>query len=86
MFPFMFFVCSVAVSALGVHSSKQLYLRPYIVVYRINLALDVCFSSTREVSASVVLKQEGSAVAGNYRVMRHTRTESLHLILGQCSE
>jgi len=82
----MFFVCSVAVSALGVHSSKQLYCRLYIVAYRINLAPDVCFSSTREVSASVVLKQEGRAVAVNYRVMRHTRTESLYLILEECSE
>jgi len=28
---------------------------------------------------------EGRAVAGN-RAMQDTRTESLHLILGQCSE
>jgi len=32
------------------------------------------------------VKQEGRAVAGNYRAMRDTRTESLHLILGQRSE
>jgi len=32
------------------------------------------------------MKQEGRAFAGNYRAMRDTCAESLHLILGQRSE
>jgi len=31
-------------------------------------------------------KQESRAVAGNYRAMRDTRAERLHLILGHRSE
>jgi len=34
----------------------------------------------------VTEKQEGRAVAGNYRVMLGTYTESFHLILGQRSD
>jgi len=33
-----------------------------------------------------IVKQESSAVAGNYRAMRDTRTKSLYLIVGQRSE
>jgi len=38
------------------------------------------------IAAVDLYKQEGHAVAGNYRAMRDTCTESLQLILGQRSE
>ena len=51
-----------------------------------NLSMRYLLSSFVNFVDGVTEKQEGRAVAGNYRVMLGTYTESFHLILGQRSD